>query len=574
MKHRSWPALSRISLRLRPGACTLQRHLATANVVAENSMLLINCKRANAASLIERMLAEMARQMRMQRAYLMVDGDPERTTLWQEDGIDCPPDWPGAVLSLPLRPGPAQEGVTMIGDVRRLPDGISRTRLLAAGVRGWVCIALERPGGLKGVIGFDATAPIPTARQPCRSLLRVAADVVANVLEREALERERAGLLERTERSRRVQTIGVLTSGIAHNFNNVIGSILGYAQIAAEDVQPGTPGARHLGEIRRAAESGRDLIEGILAFGNQSKGARPVRVSDLLADAGSLLSAALPSTVELAMQGRARDLAVFGDPVQLQQVLINLCSNASQAMNGRGCVQVHVALETLPDPRSLSHGDLPAGRYVRFCVRDTGSGFDAAVGRRLFEPFFTTKRAGTGQGLATVREIVRDHDGAIRVESTPGVGSNFEVWLPAEPCGVPAPAPHVIGRGETVLLVDAEPEQRLRAEEMLAALGFEPVGFERAEDALDAVQTGLVRIDAAVVGCMWPRPRDLKLVRALCELLPGRPILLAASVVPEIGRALLTETGLAAVLKKPLERAEIAGALARLLRPVAFHADQ
>jgi signal transduction histidine kinase len=559
---------------LRPGTRALRRQLATAQLVAEASMLMINCRGGNPACLIERMLAELGRQMRTQRAYLVLDDEPDRMAAWQEEGAECPQGWPLRVLSLPLRPGPAQDGVTAIADVRRLPDGVTRQALLAAGVHGWICMSLERPGGVKGLIGFDALAPIEAAELPCRTLLRVAADAVANALEREALERDRARLMERTERVRRVQTIGILTSGIAHNFNNVIGSILGYTQFAVEEAPAGTRLARYLGEIRRAADGGRDLIEGILAFGNQSKGARPIRVSDLLAETGSLLCAALPSSVELAMTDTSPGLAVFGDPVQLQQVLINLCSNASQAMDGKGCVRVTVDLQVLADPRSLTQGNLPAGRYVRFCVRDAGAGFDRSVAARLFEPFFTTRHAGTGLGLATVREIVCDHDGAMHVESTPGHGSTFEVWLPAEP-GMPeaAEGDQPIGDGRAVLLIDSGPEELLRAEESVAASGYEPVGFGSREDALRAIQASPARFDAAVIGCAWPGPDELRFARLLRELLPGRPILLAADIVPEIGGMLLSERD-AGLLHRPIDRREMARALDPLLRPVPSPADQ
>src|SRR5262249_14486728 len=136
----------------------------------------------------------------------------------------------------------------------------------------------------------------------------------------------------------------------------------------------------------------------------------------------------------------------------------------------------------------VSHGELVPGRYVCVAVTDSGRGFDESVARRLFEPFFTTRLAGTGLGLATVHEIVRDHDGAMNVQSKPGHGSRFEVWLPASVAdgAVVGPGTLPLGRGETVLVVESERERLLYDEEMLAALGYEPVGFERAADAITA----------------------------------------------------------------------------------------
>ena len=153
---------------------------------------------------------------------------------------------------------------------------------------------------------------------------------------------------------------------------------------------------------------------------------------------------------------------------------------------------------------SMSHGELPPGRYVCLAVIDSGRGFDESVARRLFEPFFTTRLAGTGLGLATVHEIVRDHDGAMNVQSKPGQGSRFEAWLLATAAGGTA-AGRVgvlpLGRGETVLVVESERERLLRDEEMLAALGYEPVGFERAADAVAACRSAPDRFDIILISC-------------------------------------------------------------------------
>ena len=159
-------------------------------------------------------------------------------------------------------------------------------------------------------------------------------------------------------------------------------------------------------------------------------------------------------------------------------------------------------------------------------VSDTGRGFDEGVARQLFEPFFTTRSAGTGLGLATVREIVRDHDGALNVESRLGRGSRFEVWLPASSVGSETgvvPAGRLLGRGETVLVVESERDRLVRHEELLAALGYEPVGFERPTDAIDALRSEPDRFDAILVSHAARRPA-LSIWRARCtKLRLGNP---------------------------------------------------
>ena len=178
-------------------------------------------------------------------------------------------------------------------------------------------------------------------------------------------------------------------------------------------------------------------------------------------------------------------------------MIINLCKNAAQAMNGTGHVEVDVTVHEIALVRTLSHGDLLPGRYVRIAVTDTGRGIDEATLRQIFEPFFTTRFAGNGLGLATVREIVHGHGGTMNVRSKPGAGSCFEVWLPRIAATASRSSKEFpslpLGGGETVLVVDEEREQLFRAEELLAALGFEPAGFARAMHSRRVKSTEAIR---------------------------------------------------------------------------------
>ena len=229
---------------------------------------------------------------------------------------------------------------------------------------------------------------------------------------------------------------------------------------------PGTKPAQHIDEIRRAAERARDLIDHILTFGRRRDArVRSVQVRTLFEEAASLLHAALPQGVELIIENVPGDVTVSGEPAQLQQVILNLCTNAAQAMAHSGNIRVTAEQKDVAAFLQLSHGELTPGRYVCLAVVDSGHGFDDSVARRLFEPFFTTRLTGTGLGLATVYEIVRDHDGAMNVQSEPGHGCRFEAWLPAagaDSTTVVGPAMLPLGRGETVLVVESEREQLLR----------------------------------------------------------------------------------------------------------------
>jgi signal transduction histidine kinase len=403
------------------------------------------------------------------------------------------------------------------------------------------------------------------------ALFRMAFDAIANAVRRVKLEQEKERLEASLQQSRRMETVGTFASGIAHNFNNIVGAILGYTEMAEAQQVSDSQLARNLGEIRRAGERARDLVDQILAFGRRREAqGTPVSVKGLVAETSSLLHASLPSRIELVIREVPDAAVVSGELGQLQQVILNLCSNAAQAMDQVGCVEIETAVPEITEARSLTHGDLASGRYVRIAVSDTGRGMDKATFERIFEPFFTTRLAGSGLGLATVREIVREHGGAINVCSAPGVGSCFAVWLPciALPTLVKDDQPSVFtfGRGETVLVVDEANDRLLADEEMLAALGYEPVGFTRAGDALAACRTVRERFDALIIGHLVPPNSALDLAVALHDTVPDVPVLLATASADEIGADALVAAGISEVVHRPLISAEIASALARWLQ--------
>ncbi len=446
-------------------------------------------------------------------------------------------------------------------------------------MRGWA--AIVGPGG-RSLLGFDALRRGPITRAVDLNFLRPAFDVVANAVDRQSLEAERGRLEANLQQARRLETVGTLASGIAHNFNNIVGAILGYTEMAEAEVGARTRAAQYLGEIRRAGERARDVVDQILTFGKgRSVRRTPVGVAALVAEARSLLQASLPSRVVLIAQPVPDAAHVLGDAAQLVQVIVNLCNNAAQAMDGAGQIEVACDLETVTEPRLLSHGDLRVGRYVCVSVADGGRGMDESTSTRIFEPFFTTRAVGSGLGLATVREIVRAHHGVMNVVSAPGAGTRMEAWLPiiAAPAALiearaadrapdrdgDAAASVPLGRGETVLIVDAEHRRLLQDEEMLAALGYEPVGFAGAEEALAARRSAQGRFDAIVV-CDSAAASGVALASALNRVGPRLPIVLATIPGRDLETDGLAAAGIADVVRYPLLAAEIAAALQRCLQ--------
>jgi CheY-like chemotaxis protein len=244
-------------------------------------------------------------------------------------------------------------------------------------------------------------------------------------------------------------------------------------------------------------------------------------------------------------------------------------------MASQGTVEVGLATVELPGPVALSHGRLKAGRYARLTVRDAGQGMDEATLGRIFEPFFTTKATGTGLGLASVHGIVAEHGGALDVRSRPGEGSSFAAYLacPKDFAAVAAasgePAPLARGHGETVLLVDDEQPLVLLGEEMLAALGYEPVGYDSSPDeALAAFRAAPGRFDALLADEVMPALTGTELAAAVHRIRPELPVILMTGHGGEAGRQRhLQAAGVKEVLRKPLLARDIAQSLARHLHP-------
>jgi CheY-like chemotaxis protein len=261
----------------------------------------------------------------------------------------------------------------------------------------------------------------------------------------------------------------------------------------------------------------------------------------------------------------------MGNATEFQQVVMNLCTNAAQAKEGHGVIDVTLDTIDAPEEQSLSHGTLPTGRYVRLAVTDTGPGIEAAVMEHIFEPFFTTKRPGrgTGLGLATVHGIVTQHGGALNVISRRGAGSTFEAYFPQtdevvrEDVQVEVAAP--LGHGETILLVDDETPLVMIGEEMLAGLGYEAVGFEKSTAALAAFHADPQRFDLVVTDELMPEITGTELATAVHQVRPDLPIVLMTGHIGPLRSHGLQSAGIREVLKKPLLSGPLAECLARHL---------
>ncbi|MDB5864761.1 MAG: multi-sensor signal transduction multi-kinase, partial [Betaproteobacteria bacterium] len=256
---------------------------------------------------------------------------------------------------------------------------------------------------------------------------------ILDLTERKCAEAERARLGQRLRQAEKMEAVGRLAGGIAHDFNNVLAGILAYGDMLFEEAPADSARKRYAQNVLTAATRGRALVEQILAYSRSQRGKRaPTDVCRAVAETLELVRGSLPTDIRLDASAPEAPLVVIGDATQLHQVVMNLCSNAIQAMSGGGALRVALEATGFSTERALTHGTLKPGRYVRLSVEDSGSGMDETTRSRIFEPFFTTKEIGrgTGLGLSLVDAIVTDLAGAIDVKSAVEQGSTFAIYLP------------------------------------------------------------------------------------------------------------------------------------------------
>jgi NO-binding membrane sensor protein with MHYT domain/nitrogen-specific signal transduction histidine kinase/CheY-like chemotaxis protein len=388
-----------------------------------------------------------------------------------------------------------------------------------------------------------------------------------------AQERERQEMQRQLQQAAKMEALGRLAGGMAHDFNNILGAILGYGELAQNNLAEGRAVRRQVDQVMQAGVRGKGLVERILAFSRSGIGERvAVHVQSVVEETLELLAASLPADVHLERRLDAVDTAVVGDATQFHQVVMNLCTNAVQAMERGGLLTVVLERVAVEERRLLSHGTLTAGHFVRLAVSDTGSGISPVVLERMFDPFFTTKRVGdgTGLGLALVHGIVADFGAVIDVATQLGVGTTFTIWLPAAgqtprlvaepPCELPR------GNGETVMIVDDERALVALAEETLAELGYEPVGFDSSLAALQAFRAEPKRFDLVLTDETMPELTGTELAREIRRLRPDISIILMSGYSsPQLSEC-AQAAGVVDVLRKPLVRRDIAEPVARAAR--------
>ena len=385
--------------------------------------------------------------------------------------------------------------------------------------------------------------------------LRVGPDVrvvMTDISERKEAEAVMRRFENQLREVQKMESIGTLAGGIAHDFNNILGAILGNVALARDDVGAGHPALVSLAEIHKASMRARNLVQQILSFSRreaQELVTQPLR--PVVEETCKLLRATLPARVALEITLAEQPLHVLADATQVQQVLMNLCTNAWQALkDGGGRIGIGLDAAELDLAAGQRLGGVPAGPYAHLWVSDNGVGMDAATRERVFEPFFTTKPVGqgTGLGLSVVHGILRAHHAASTIESAPGQGCTFHLYFPlaapppaavavapaepVEPAGAVPSAP-VGGRGQHVVYVDDDATMVILVERILERAGYRVSTYERAQQAIAAVRAQPEGVDLVVTDFNMPDVSGLELARELRRIRPGLPVVISSGYITQ-----------------------------------------
>ncbi|MBX9832253.1 MAG: response regulator [Burkholderiaceae bacterium] len=411
---------------------------------------------------------------------------------------------------------------------------------------------------------------------------------------RKKAEAHRTELEAQLRESHKMQAVGTMAGGIAHDFNNILGAILGNVELAKADCTPGSPVLESLLEIDKAGRRARDLVRQILTFSrNEPPQRSAVSLAEVAHDTERLLRVTLPPAIELHMQLQVGLPPVLADATQVEQALLNLCTNSVHAIGSeRGSIHVEAAV-VQPDQRLSERLGLAPVDYIALTVRDSGPGMDAATLERIFEPFFTTKPVGqgTGLGLAVVHGVMRTHEGGVDVHSTPGQGSKFTLYFPVAPGGADtliasthttpllaqmsasaAVAPQAAAgpcdpppRKPHVMYVDDDQALVFLVQRLLRRRGYEVSGFTDPHEARAALNAAPQRYDLLVTDYNMPGFCGVDLVREARLIRPDLPVALASGyVTAEIEQAALAE-GARALIHKPNDVEELCATVQRLI---------
>lgn len=401
---------------------------------------------------------------------------------------------------------------------------------------------------------------------------RILQAIVRDITRHKQAEEERKKLEDRLSQTQKMEAIGVLAGGIAHDFNNILSSILGFTELSLFDVPAGSTMHKNLSEVFNAGQRAKDLVKQILTFSRQSeeKQKEPIQISLIIKEALKLLNAALPSTIEIRRNIAPNTHVVNADPTKIHQILMNLCTNAGHAMPEGGVLEISLANVNLDEKICAELEGLTAGSYVRITIKDTGCGMDKKTLTRIFDPFFTTKAPGegTGLGLSVVHGIVKSHGGNIVVQSKPGIGTTFHIYLPVAELiakAQPETTEQFRGGTESILFIDDEAMIVDMFAIILKQFGYRVTTRSSGVEALELFRFKPDAFDLVITDQTMPKLTGFDLALKLLRIRPDIPIILCTgfshTITPEKARAM----GIRAFVMKPVIGTELGRTIRQVL---------
>ena len=396
--------------------------------------------------------------------------------------------------------------------------------------------------------------------------------VVRDISDRKHAEEEKKKLEGWLIQSQKMESIGTLAGGIAHDFNNILSPIMAYSEMSIMDLPDESSIKQNLYHIQKAGERARDLVKQILTFARKREKERiPLKVSLIVKEAVKFLRSTIPSTIDIKYDWQTEEDTVLADPTQMNQIVMNLCTNAAHSMRQKGGVlEVILQDEHLGANEAAQYTHLSLGHYLRLSVKDTGSGISSDILDKIFEPYFTTKDTGegTGLGLAVVHGIVKSYGGDISVESKVGIGTTFHVLLPLVETEIPdiSDVKADLPTGdEHILLVDDEEEIVKIERLMLERLGYRVTALTSSIETLEVFSDNPDKFDLVITDMTMPNMTGKELSKKLLNIKSGIQIILCTGYSEQINEKIAKDIGIRALIMKPLAIHELANTIRNVL---------
>jgi PAS domain S-box-containing protein len=396
--------------------------------------------------------------------------------------------------------------------------------------------------------------------------------IVTDITDRKKAEKEKISLQNQLQQAHKMESIGTLTGGIAHDFNNILSIMIGNTELAMDDVPEWNPVRNNLEEVKIAGLRAKDVVQQLLSFSRKSdQKQKPVKICPIIKDSLKFLRSTIPTNIEILGNIPDEPCIISADPTQINQVMMNLCTNASHAMSENGGIMdIRLSIIDIDKDEAIQDVELNQGQYIKITVSDTGQGIDREHLDRIFDPYFTTKEVGEGSGigLSVVHGIVKSHNGAISVDSEYGKGTTFSVFFPVveiEPAYEEKTDTTIPTGNERILFVDDDNSIANMTGQMLKRLGYIVTIRNSSTDTLKTFRTRPDNFDLIISDISMPEITGDKLAMELQKIRPEIPIILCTGNSERVNDAKAKSIGVKALVMKPIVKSVLAKTIRKVL---------